>query len=253
MLLTIDKPTWITSYDAIRQLKRAFPKRKIWHSGTLDPMATGLLIIWIDKDTKQLGTLQWFHKSYITTIDFSKMSDTRDMDFWEKFEEYEMISGKGQGISKVWIYKWWEEVLAPSLQEIEKKLSSLVPSAILQLTPFSAKKKDGQKLYDLARKWEIVQENREMKVMSFSIFDYSFPLLKLRLDVGTGTYIRSIGYWLGREFGLGGILTSLRRISIWDVEILEVFCDGENCAERADGMQKIEGTNLYGKEIIQNT
>lgn len=107
-------------------------------------MATGLLLIGIDKDTKRLSELQGLGKSYVTTIDFSKMSDTWDMDYWEIFEEYEVKENS--------IIKHGEAVLAPDLKDIEAKLDTLIPSAMLPLTPFSAKKKDGKKLYELARK-----------------------------------------------------------------------------------------------------
>lgn len=221
MLLAINKPTWITSYDVIRQLKRVFPKKKIGHSGTLDPMATGLLLIWIDKDTKKLGHLQWLSKQYITKIDFAKMSDTRDMDYWEEFEELDIAPEN-----------------APNIENIKTKLNWLVPSAMLPLTPFSAKKKNWKKLYELARKWEKIIEDKEMKVLWYKILDYTFPELELALEVWSGTYIRSIGYWLWQEFGLGGILTSLRRTSIGDIAI-------ENLK-----LEKIGKTDLMWCEIL---
>jgi len=212
MFLAVDKPQWITSYDVIRRLKRLFPKKtKIGHSGTLDPMATWLLIIAVYKDTKRLHEFLGADKSYETTIDFSKMSDTWDMDYWEKYEEYRVDNN---------------EILindvrkpAPTLDNIQSKLDTLIPSATLPLTPFSAKKKNGKKLYELARAGVEVNESREMVVNSYEIISYDFPVLKIKLDVGSWTYIRSIGYRLGQEFGLGGILTRLRRTTIGAVDI----------------------------------
>jgi len=164
MILAIDKPTSITSYDVIRQLKKIFPKKKIWHSGTLDPMATGLLIIGIDKDTKQLWKLQWLEKSYTTTVDFSKMSDTWDMDYWEEFEEYK-LDGE-------WIIKNNQHIPAPHIQDIKANLDTLIPIAMLPLTPFSAKKKNGKKLYELARQGEKRRKNhRRQRNESFVIWD----------------------------------------------------------------------------------
>jgi tRNA U55 pseudouridine synthase TruB len=89
----------------------------------------------------------------------------------------------------------------------------------LPLTPFSAKKKDWKKLYELARAWIQEIENKEMKTNWYKILEYNFPELKLELDVWSGTYIRSIWYWLWKEFWLWWILTQLRRISIWDYKI----------------------------------
>ena len=88
----------------------------------------------------------------------------------------------------------------PKLEEINEKLSSLIPEYELPLPAFSAKKKEGKRLYRLARSGQEISEKRVMKVQSFEILEYVFPLLRLRLAVGSGTYIRSIGYWLGQEF-----------------------------------------------------
>lgn len=216
MFLAIDKPQWITSYDVIRRLKTLFPKKtKIGHSGTLDPMATGLLIIAVYKDTKRLHEFLGADKWYETTIDFSKMSDTWDMDYWEKYEEYSVNKQSGLlGIAKNTAF-----VPAPSIEQITAKLDTLIPSTTLPLTPFSAKKKNGKKLYELARAGVELNESRDMVVHSCEIVEYNFPILKLKLNVWSWTYIRSIGYWLGQEFGLGGILTSLRRTQIGEIDI----------------------------------
>ena len=208
MLLAVDKPKWMSSFDVIRALKRELQEKKIWHSGTLDPMATGLLLIWTDKDTKQLQHLTWLDKEYITTIDFSKTSDTRDMDYREEYEELNI-----------------NKLTEPTMEQIKEKLDSIIPQWELPLTPFSAKKKDWKKLYELARKWEKIIENKLMKINWYEILDYSFPILELKLDVWSGTYIRSIWYWLWREFNLWWILTKLRRISIKDFEINNINLD----------------------------
>lgn len=216
MLLAIDKPTWITSYDVIRKLKRAFPKQKIWHSGTLDPLATGLLIIGIGSGTKLLTQIQWLNKAYETTIDFAQMTDTRDVDYRDFHEQYK--------ITDTWIIKNDQFIVAPSQVALEEKLSTLVPEKEIPLTPFSAKKIDGKKMYELARDWQVLTEKRIMKIFETKVIAYNFPLLKLHLHVGSGTYIRSIWYWLGQEFWLGGILTQLRRTSIgkWNLDDMKL-------------------------------
>ena len=209
MLLIVDKPKWISSFDVIRALKRELKEKKIWHSGTLDPMATGLLLIWTWSDTKQLNSLIWLDKSYETTIDFSKKSDTRDMDYREYFEEINVE---------------WKDIL---VEQIKEKLNSIIPEWELPLTPFSAKKKDGKKLYELARNWNQIIENKLMKTYWYEILEYSFPILKLKLDVGSGTYIRSIWHRLWEQFWLGWILTMLRRISVGEYELSKINLDKE--------------------------
>ena len=202
MLIAVDKPTWMSSFDIIRALKRELQEKKIWHSGTLDPMATGLLLIWTAKDTKQLQHLTWLNKEYITTIDLSKISDTRDMDYRETYEELDKT-----------------KLTAPSIEEIKDKLDSIIPQWELPLTPFSAKKKNWKKLYELARKWEQIIENKTMKINWYEILKYDFPILELKLNVWSGTYIRSIWYRLWQQFWLWWILTKLRRTSVQDYNI----------------------------------
>ena len=207
MLIAVDKPVWISSFDVIRVLKRELWEKKIWHSWTLDPMASGLMLIGIWDDTKRLNDLIWLGKSYETIIDFSKKSDTRDMWYREYLEEINVE---------------WKDI---SLEEIKSKLDSIIPEYELPLTPFSAKKKDWKKLYDLARKWEQIIENRLMKTDGYEVLDYKFPELKLKLDVGSWTYIRSIWYRLWQQFWLGWILTMLRRIRVGEYKLDEINLD----------------------------
>ncbi len=216
MLIAVDKPISITSYDVIRRLKPLYPKQKIWHSGTLDPMATWLMLIWVWSDTKRLTQLTWLDKSYIATIDFSQDSDTRDLQYRDWLNQFELISSDSEDI---WIIKDFQQILAPSLDQIQAKLDLLIPSYDLPLTPFSAKKLNWKKLYELAREGKEIIQSRQMKTHWYKIINYSFPTLQLQLDVGSWTYIRSIAHRLWSEFGLGWILTSLRRITIGEYDL----------------------------------
>jgi tRNA pseudouridine55 synthase len=207
MLIVVDKPSWISSFDVIRVLKRELWEKKIWHSGTLDPLATWLMLIWTWDDTKKLNDLIWLDKSYETIIDFSKKSDTWDMWYWDYYEEINVE---------------WKEI---NISEIKKELDKIIPEYELPLTPFSAKKKNWKKLYDLARKWGQINENRLMKIYWYEILDYNFPELKLRLDVGSWTYIRSIWHRLWEQFLLWWILTMLRRIRVWNYNLNEINLD----------------------------
>ncbi len=213
MLIAVDKPSWITSYDVIRDIKKYFPKwTKIWHSGTLDPMATWLLIIWITKEyTKKLNDLQWLDKTYIAEIDFLVDTDTWDLDYKSWITKYKIEDG--------FLLKDWKKISIPWIDDIVLKLKSLIPSCNLLLPMYSAKKINWQKMYDLARKWEIIQKYKKMKVYDFEILSYEFPYLKLKFDVWSWTYIRSIVYWLWKSFDLWWVLTSLRRTRIWDYNI----------------------------------
>jgi len=207
MFFLVNKPKWVTSHDVVDKFKRIFHWEKIWHSGTLDPMATWLLIIAVKRDsTKYLWKLLGMDKTYMTEIDFSILTDTWDMDWYDSIKKYKIIEN--------WIIKDWENIVSPSLEEIEGKLKLLIPEAELPLTMFSAKKKDGKKLYELAREGIDLKLTQKMKINSYKILEYNFPKLKLKLNVGSGTYIRSIGYWLGQQFNLWWTLTMLHRESI---------------------------------------
>lgn len=220
MFLAVDKPTWISSFGVIRVLKKFYPWQKIWHSGTLDPMATWLMILAIWKDTKNLTQLIWLDKSYIATIDFSKISDTWDMEYWNKMINYkcEIINWND------WVLIDDKFCIAPNIQLIKNKLQSLLPEYNLPIPAFSAKKKDGKRSYTLARKGNQELSYKEMKIYWFEILEYDFPILKIILDVWSGTYIRSIAYRLGQQFWLGWILTDLRRSSIgeWEIDEMEM-------------------------------
>ena len=179
-------------------------------------MATGLMILALGDDTKKLTELIWLDKSYIATIDFSKLTDTRDMEFREKIQNFEcrMQNWKITGLE---MESW--SVEAPSLGEIQRKLDKLIPEYELPLPAFSAKKIAGKKSYDDARAGTIREENKIMKVQKYEILTYDFPLLQLRLDVGSGTYIRSISYRLGKDLWMGWTLIQLRRTSIGNRDI----------------------------------
>ena len=209
MLIIVDKPKWISSFDVIRVLKRELWEKKIGHSWTLDPMATWLMVVWTGSDTKMLNDLIWLDKTYETIIDFSKKSDTRDMWYRNYYEEIDVE---------------WKNI---ELGLIKQKLNLLIPEYELPLTAFSAKKKNWRKLYDLARSWEKVVENKIMKIYWYEVLDYKFPELNLRLSVWSWTYIRSIWHWLGEQFWLGWILIMLRRIIVGEFELSKINLDKE--------------------------
>ncbi len=200
-------------------------------------MATGLMILALDKDTKKLTELIWLDKSYIATIDFSKLTDTWDMEIREKITNYELRIKDGK-------IKWVEmengTVEAPTLAEIERKLDKLIPEYELPLPAFSAKKIAGKRSYDDARAWTIREENKVMKVQKYEILKYEFPLLQVKLDVGSWTYIRSIAYRLGKQLGIGGTLIQLRRISI-----------GEYTIEKIENWEELRNVYKEKEEIIR--
>ena len=131
-------------------------------------------------------------------------------------------------------------VEAPSLGEIQRKLDKLIPEYELPLPAFSAKKIAWKKSYDDARAWTIREENKVMKIQKYEILKYDFPLVQLKLDVGSGTYIRSIAYRLGKELWMGWTLIQLRRTSI-----------GERDIDKIPNWEELHNTYKEKDEIIK--
>lgn len=205
MFLLIDKPQWKTSHDIVEKVRRIYGDEKVGHGWTLDPMATWLLIIAVGKDTKKLDTFLWAKKTYETTINFAIHSDTWDLDYWKEIS-YLPINDKETMICVDWLW-----LPFPSLAQIENQLTSLLWTHPIPLTPFSAKKIQGKKLYEYARAWTPIFIDIPMTVYHYEVVDMTFPSITVRFTVWSWTYIRSLGYWLWKQFGLWGTLTMLRR------------------------------------------
>lgn len=222
MLIACNKPKWISSFDVVKIIRTHF-QDKVGHSGTLDPMATGLMILWVGKWTKRLTSLIGLDKSYETVIDFSLLTDTWDASFWDYEERFELTEDK-RGLIKD-----WKLINAPELSQISAFLDSILwqegKEIMLPLPTFSAKKQNGKRMYKDARKGKAEVQERPMKIYDYEIIDYTFPLLRVKFSVGSGTYIRSIGYWLGQQLGLGGALVELERMSLGSRSLSQIWTD----------------------------
>ena len=190
-VLLVDKPTEHTSHDVVARLRRKLNMRKIGHAGTLDPMATGLLIMLIGKATRISQYLISLDKEYEGTIQLGQTTDSQDAD--------------GEIL---------ETRPVPPLTETEAK--ALMQSFLgdqYQMPPmYSAIKIDGVPLYKSARKGEeIVREPRFIRVMSFDLTRFAPPQLDFRLRSSKGTYVRTIAHDLGQKLGCGAHLSALRR------------------------------------------
>ncbi|MFC1613420.1 tRNA pseudouridine(55) synthase TruB [Patescibacteria group bacterium] len=223
MLLLIDKPKGITSHDVVDELRKITGIKKIGHAGTLDPMAEGLLVVGIGREsTKKLGSIaKDTKKIYEAKLFLGKETDTYDAD--------------GKIVSEI------ENFLPPSITVIEKFLNKF-KGAISQLPPkFSAIKIKGKKAYELARKGEEVKlEPRKITIYNIKILKYCFPILSIEIECSSGTYIRSLAYDIGKELGCGAHLSGLRRTVI-----------GEFNLKNAVNLEKLTCKNWreYGFEI----
>ena len=196
-LLLIDKPSGITSFGVIAKLRRILGEKKIGHAGTLDPLATGLLLIGVGKQTKQLTSLVGLDKSYTADILLGTATDTFDMEGAVTQET--------------------PDAIPPTIEDIQRALAPLTGTYIQRAPLFSAKKIGGKKLYDLARSGKATEDMRPQKqitVEKIDIISYAYPHLIVDISCSSGTYIRTIADDLGRALGMGGCLYALRRTRI---------------------------------------
>ena len=200
-ILLVDKPQGITSHDVVNRLRRKINMKRIGHAGTLDPMATGLLIMLVGKATKTSQYLISLDKTYEGTIKFGVETDSQDAD--------------GQVVA--------EKPLPEGLNnEVVLKEMKTFLGDQYQLPPmFSAKKIDGVPLYKMARKGKTVErEPRFIRINKFELLRFESPEVDFRMLSSKGTYVRTVAHDLGQKLGCGAHLTSLRRTLIdqFDIE-----------------------------------
>ena len=198
--ILFDKPPKKTSHDIIDFFRKITKIKKIGHAGTLDPFATGLLILGIGRQaTKKLGKFLKLNKEYLAKIKLGATSDTFDKE------------GK---ITKKEVKK------IPEKKKIEKIVKGFIGEIKQTPPPFSAKKVKGKKAYELARKGVKVNlKPQEVKIYKIEILKYKFPILEIKINCSSGTYIRSLANDIGQKLGCGGYLENLRRTKIGDFSI----------------------------------
>lgn len=190
-ILVIDKPEGLTSHDVVNSVRRLAMTRKVGHAGTLDPFATGVLIVGVNQGTKLLPFLQIEEKEYEATVRLGVETDTLDRD--------------GRIL---------RETRCPSIghEEMEKILASFVGKQS-QIPPiYSAIKKEGVPLYKLARRGvEVEVQPREIEVYGITLRTLDTPYVSFTVRSSSGTYVRSLARDIGTKIGCGGHLNSLRR------------------------------------------
>jgi len=195
-MLLIDKPAGITSHDVVDKVRRIYKTRRVGHGGTLDPFATGLLLVGVGSQTKKLHDVVGLDKTYEATAQLGGTSDTYDL--------------TGVVVAR-------PTSLVPRREDIEEALAKFRGTIEQKAPAYSAKKVGGQKLYELARKGVDVEHLRPTKKVDITelvITEYSWPVLKFRVTCSSGTYIRSLAHDIGEQLGCGAYLKELRRTRI---------------------------------------
>ena len=203
-IILIDKPAGLSSFGVVARVRRhlsmeAGKKVKVGHTGTLDPFATGLLILLANKATKLSNQFLKLDKWYEATICLGKTSTTGDPEGEITDQHVEVI---------------------PTFEEVKTVVSKFVGKIMQTVPVFSAVKINGQRAYQLARRGEAVSmPTRQIEIYAIEILSYNYPELVIRTHVSSGTYIRTLGEDIGKTLGVGAYLTALRRTRVGDYQI----------------------------------
>lgn len=218
-LLLVDKPTEWTSHDVVAKIRNHFKFSKVGHGGTLDPLATGLLVLLIGKGTKLSDRIMGGDKVYEGTIQLGVTTRSQDRD-GEVLEE--------------------KDASAITRGQVEAAIQNYLGD-IEQIPPMvSAIKKDGVPLYKLARKGqEIEREPRKIHVYSFEVTGFDNPFVQFRVKSTKGTYVRTLAHDLGNDLGTGASLYDLRRTGSGPLNLEKAHsmeeilaCDRETIGEK---------------------
>ena len=205
-LVLIDKPTSWTSHDVVAKVRTAVGTKKVGHAGTLDPLATGLLVLGIESGTKLLTFLVGADKTYEAIIRLGQQTISDD-------SESEVISSASP-----------DEIAKLSNEDVAREIAKL--SGVIMQTPssVSAIKIDGKRAYDLVRAGEQVElKAREVNIYSFELLSVTrvsgFLDVQVRVECSSGTYIRALARDLGNLLGVGGHITALRRTKVGHFDV----------------------------------
>lgn len=206
-IVLVDKPSGITSHDVVNRVRKATGIKKIGHAGTLDPLATGLLIILISREfTRQQSKFLKQDKQYLVTGRLGITTDSYDID------------GKvTKEVDKAEVEKVTKEEIEEALQSFKGEITQTVPA-------YSAVKVKGKKLYELARKDKVDLKKlpkRQMTIQNIELveFDGKKGEFNLKVDCSSGTYIRSLVHDLGQKLGVGATVVQLRRTKIGKMKV----------------------------------
>lgn len=197
-IIIINKPKGITSFDVVRKLRKILREKKIGHTGTLDPLATGLMLICVGKATRLASDLEAENKTYKAAFDLGYATDTYD------------IEGKIIEQNDIKVEK---EDLALAISKFIGDIKQIPPM-------YSALKVDGKKLYDLARKGiEIERKERDVRIDFINLLNFDNNKAVIETKVSKGTYIRSLIYDIGKALGTYATMTELIRTEVGKYEL----------------------------------
>lgn len=220
-ILLVDKPQGITSHDVVARMRRVLRMKKIGHAGTLDPMATGLLLILVGKATKVSQYLMSLDKEYTGTVKLGITTDSQD--------------AEGEVVVERPVPEITED-------EIKTQMETFLGDQYQTPPMFSAKKVNGQALYKLARQGKTIErEPRVIRISRFDLTKFELPCVSFVVGNSKGAYIRTVAHDLGEKIGCGGHLCELRRTLV-----------GKFSVEKSDTLEEIEkmSPSVLRKKLI---
>lgn len=221
-IIFIDKPKGLSSFDVIRELRQRLGVRKMGHAGTLDPMATGLLIVGIGKGTRRLKEFLGLPKTYRMAILLGKRTDTGDL-------EGRVIEERPTGM--------------PEAERVTSALTGMIGELELPIPAYSAAKYKGRPRYQYARRGIAVPTKiRKTNIYRLELLDtrqtaYG-PVLDVELEAEKGSYARAVAEEIGRRLGLLSTMAELRRIKIGDIDISQARLLGETADLKATALNE---------------
>lgn len=261
-ILLVDKPAGMSSFAVVARVRRMLSDRtgtvmikgkdgvmrekrrkvKVGHTGTLDPFATGLMILLVGKGTKRAGEFLKLDKEYVTTIRLGEVSTTGDIE-GEKTVLVDSTlstdallacrtSSTSRSVTPISAYSptktgfsqsnGAQSLRKPMREEVEKVVGGFVGEIEQTVPAYSAVKINGQRAYKLAREGKTVEmPRRKVRIYELEVLRYEWPELEIRAKVSSGTYIRALGEDIGKALGVGGYLTALRRTEVGKYRIEE--------------------------------
>jgi len=200
-ILVINKPSDMTSHDVVDVIRRKFKMKRVGHAGTLDPLATGVLVMLLGKATKRFVEFSSFDKAYLATMLLGRVTDTADI--------------RGKMIDEKPFDQVDEKLFRKALENFTGEIDQIPPMV-------SALKHKGKRLYQLAREGiKVDLKPRRICISSFDLIDFSPPNVKISLECSKGTYVRKIAEDIGTFLGCGACITQIHRTKVGPFDIKE--------------------------------
>ena len=193
-IIVVNKPSGMTSHDVVSRVRRIFKMRRVGHAGTLDPLATGVLVVLLGKSTRLFGKFEGFDKAYKATMIFGTKTTTADI--------------QGKVTQELPFSHLTRDQVLDTLKEFIGDTEQIPPMV-------SAIKVNGKRLYELARKGiEVEREPRKIKIEKLDLIDFTLPLVKLYLECSKGTYVRKLAEDIAGRLGSVACIAEIERTKV---------------------------------------